>query len=179
MVHLRPVLSARAALLVAPLLLALAPAASAAQTFDSGNIAPGASWSFTFTEPFPDGYTYHCHPHPWMIAMVHVMEDTDGVVEEVAVDILEPADAEAWGYSVEHLVVEVGDTVTWTNTGATFHTVTHSSDDHEHGDHAHGDHEHDGDGTAPSEGFGADATGLPILGVLAGIATVLVLRRRR
>ena len=38
--------------------------------FDSGNLAPGASWSYTFDEVgmFP----YYCTPHPWMIGTVEV-----------------------------------------------------------------------------------------------------------
>ncbi|HEY6283530.1 MAG TPA: cupredoxin domain-containing protein [Nitrososphaerales archaeon] len=38
--------------------------------FDSGNMAPGQSFSFTFTAP--GTYTYHCTYHPWMVASVVV-----------------------------------------------------------------------------------------------------------
>jgi plastocyanin len=38
--------------------------------FSSGNMAPGQSFSFTFTAP--GTYTYHCTYHPWMVAAVVV-----------------------------------------------------------------------------------------------------------
>ncbi len=39
-------------------------------TFDSGNLAPGQSYTYTFTAP--GTYTYHCTYHPWMVATVIV-----------------------------------------------------------------------------------------------------------
>ena len=39
-------------------------------TFSSGNMAPGQSYSFTFTAP--GTYGYHCTYHPWMVATVVV-----------------------------------------------------------------------------------------------------------
>jgi plastocyanin len=39
-------------------------------TFNSGNLAPGQSYTFTFTTP--GTYTYHCTYHPWMYATVTV-----------------------------------------------------------------------------------------------------------
>ena len=38
--------------------------------FDSGNIAAGATWSYTFTSP--GTYGYHCSYHPWMRGTVIV-----------------------------------------------------------------------------------------------------------
>ena len=38
--------------------------------FTSGNLAPGQTFSFTFTTP--GTYTYHCTYHPWMVATVIV-----------------------------------------------------------------------------------------------------------
>jgi plastocyanin len=39
-------------------------------SFNSGNMAPGQSYLYTFTSP--GEYTYHCTYHPWMVAMVTV-----------------------------------------------------------------------------------------------------------
>jgi plastocyanin len=39
-------------------------------SFSSGNIAPGSSFSYTFTRP--GTYKYHCVYHPWMIGEVMV-----------------------------------------------------------------------------------------------------------
>jgi plastocyanin len=40
-------------------------------SFSSGDINPGASWSFTFTRP--GTYSYFCSYHPWMIGSVTVV----------------------------------------------------------------------------------------------------------
>lgn len=42
------------------------------ESFDSGFLAPGESWSHTFTEP--GEFEYLCTPHPWMRAKVIVAE---------------------------------------------------------------------------------------------------------
>jgi plastocyanin len=39
-------------------------------SFDSGNLNPGDTWSFTFSKP--GTYAYHCAPHPWMKATIVV-----------------------------------------------------------------------------------------------------------
>lgn len=39
-------------------------------SFESGNLAPGQTYSYTF--PAPGTYTYHCQYHPWMVATVVV-----------------------------------------------------------------------------------------------------------
>ena len=41
-------------------------------TFDSGFLAEGATWSYTFTEA--GEFPYFCKPHPWMIGKVIVTE---------------------------------------------------------------------------------------------------------
>lgn len=40
------------------------------QTFDSGNLMPGATFSYTFEEP--GTYSYHCTLHPDMTGAVTV-----------------------------------------------------------------------------------------------------------
>jgi plastocyanin len=39
-------------------------------SFNSGNLAPGQSYTYTFTAP--GTYAYHCTYHPWMVATVTV-----------------------------------------------------------------------------------------------------------
>jgi len=40
-------------------------------SFDSGNIAAGASWTYTFTTA--GNFTYHCVYHHWMVGTVIVL----------------------------------------------------------------------------------------------------------
>lgn len=150
-------------------LLAIAGLASA-QAFDSGNMGPGESWSHTFEEVNEAGYEYHCHPHPWMTGMVHVLPDDDGKQETVYVDIQEGPDAADWGYSIEHLVIQAGDTVVWNNTGAVIHTVTEATGD---GSGHHGDHDHNGAGSDSNE-----SPGFAWVGVVGAVAVALSMRRR-
>ena len=141
--------------IIALALILLATSAASAEVFDSGNIAPGASFSFRFMEVHPEGYSYHCHPHPWMTAMVHVGSDTDGRNATHVVEILEDGPSDEWRYSIEHLMVEVGDIVIWTNEGNNAHTVTDmpaGERDHDStGEHGH-DTDHDSASTHDSPG---------------------------
>jgi plastocyanin len=47
-------------------------ATSDSQVFNSGDLEPGKSFSFTFTAP--GTYTYSCEPHPWMTGTITVVE---------------------------------------------------------------------------------------------------------
>jgi len=40
--------------------------------FDSGDLKPGASWSFTFNQP--GTYSYRCSIHSWMLGVANVVE---------------------------------------------------------------------------------------------------------
>lgn len=40
------------------------------RSFDSGAVAPGQDWQWTFQRP--GDFVYHCTPHPWMKATIHV-----------------------------------------------------------------------------------------------------------
>jgi plastocyanin len=42
------------------------------RSFDSGNIAPGATWQYTFTKP--GTYQFFCVVHPFMKGVVVVTE---------------------------------------------------------------------------------------------------------
>lgn len=117
--------------------------------FDSGEMARGDEFRFTFKKA--GVFHYHCTPHPWMEAVVRVHEpgkappkdthqeddDTSGspgtssstsgsgdgpTTHQVA--IVEGSSTDDWGYDPSTLGVAVGDTVVWTNTGEIEHTVT-------------------------------------------------------
>lgn len=116
-----------------------------------------------------------------MQAMVHVMPDTDGETTAVRVNIIEDGDEADWGYSVEHLVIEVGDRVIWANMGDSVHTVTSmatTGDEHEHDSH-----EHDSDDSSSDAGSdaGNDAPGFtaPMLILLLGAVALVAAARRR
>jgi plastocyanin len=40
-------------------------------SFSSPNLKPGSTWEWTFAAPADA--PYHCSPHPWMRAVVHVV----------------------------------------------------------------------------------------------------------
>lgn len=159
--------------------IASAPLVHAEEIPDSGDIFPDGTYSYTFTEVFEDGHHYHCHPHPWMWAMVHVFpEGTLSSMEPGThthqVAIVEGNTSDDWGYTPQHLSIEVGDTVVWTNTGNAVHTVSPGNpneDDghhHDHSDHDdHGDHPH---GTVDTPGLAAPAA-------IGGLLLAAFLRR--
>ncbi len=41
------------------------------QSFESGDIAPGATWRHTFEAP--GAFAYHCTPHPWMKGQIRIV----------------------------------------------------------------------------------------------------------
>jgi plastocyanin len=118
-------------------------------------LGPGQSWSHVFTEP--GRFDYHCHPHPWMVAGLDVVPDTDGVARNITIEFVEPADQdfEAWTLAPTLATAEVGDNVTWVNRGTVPHVVQQTVGEHiEHvgtvggagtratGEHGHDDHTH-------------------------------------
>ena len=121
--------------------------------FDSGNIAPGATWKYRFEEP--GVFTYHCTPHPWMKASIRVVVPGGAPppppppaapaappvhrgAREAApaggsrgplrheVDIVETnaANPKSWGFDPPTLGLRAGDTVVWRNTGSMQHSIT-------------------------------------------------------
>lgn len=40
------------------------------KSFDSGGVSPGHDWQWTFQHT--GDFVYHCAPHPWMKATIHV-----------------------------------------------------------------------------------------------------------
>ena len=77
-------------------------------SFDSGNIAAGATWSFTFTEA--GTYDYKCNYHSSMTAAITVVEPDSGneniTVNHVALVDTPPHKEWEWNYSYQ---VEVSD----------------------------------------------------------------------
>lgn len=121
--------------------------------FDSGDMAPGDKFTFTFRKA--GVFHYNCKPHPWMEGTVSVHEpgkappkDTHEDDDEASssappsspsnpsgssagsgpttydVNIVEGGSTDDWGYDPPSLSIATGDTVIWTNTGAADHTVT-------------------------------------------------------
>jgi plastocyanin len=122
-------------------------------SFDSGLLAPGATWSRTFDTPaFVD---YRCTPHPWMTGVLRVAAmggpppapspgsrsaaatSAGGVLPPAtvrqgsgpathSVNIVEPSlsDAMSWAFNPRVVDARAGDAVVWRNTGTLEHSVT-------------------------------------------------------
>jgi plastocyanin len=123
-------------------------------SFESGDIAPGATWKHTFDRP--GAFAYHCTPHPWMKASIRVVvpgseappppvpqHEGHGsapasrtasatperigrgpVRHEVSIVEPDPAKPFEWGFEPVTLDIKGGDTVVWRNTGSAQHSVT-------------------------------------------------------
>jgi plastocyanin len=91
----------------------------------SGDLAPGATYSYTFTTP--GTYQYHCMYHSWMTGTIVVKA---GSAPPAGPMISMPSGAGspngAPGYSPDTitLVIGVNATVTWVNNDSAHHTVT-------------------------------------------------------
>lgn len=92
-------------------------------TFDTGIIAPGATVKITFTEP--GTFRYQCVVHPEMEGEVVVRGEatpvatpaTPTAANAVAVKIVD------FAFDPATIKIPAGTTVTWTNSGASPHTV--------------------------------------------------------
>jgi len=98
--------------------------------FDSGNMAAGASYSYTFTAP--GTYTYHCDYHAWMKGTVVVKAGAAPPAAGPRVSIPTGAGnpSGAPGYAPDKITVVIGvnNTVTFVNNdGSVHHTVTSTS----------------------------------------------------
>lgn len=94
------------------------------------DLAPGQSWSYTFTEE--GRFDYHCHPHPWMLAGITVVPSSGRAARNYTVEIMEPSGQsfENWTFSPAVTTIEVGDTVTWVNAGTVVHVVQQTVGEH-------------------------------------------------
>ncbi len=91
-------------------------ASSPPGAFDSGYVAPAASWSFTFASA--GTFVYHCEIHTGMAGTITVVSATATPAPVgPAVDIQDNV------FSPASLSVAPGTTVTWTNRGAVPHAV--------------------------------------------------------
>lgn len=123
-------------------------------SFDSGNVAPGGTWSHRFDHP--GVIVYYCTPHPWMKAVVRVAqpglappaapvqarvapvrsvatvpqpERRAGQPQRPTVRVVEPdrATPSGWGFAPAVIEAQTGDTVVWRNTGRMSHSITADS----------------------------------------------------
>lgn len=96
----------------------------------SMDLAPGQSWSHTFTAE--GRFDYHCHPHPWMLAGISVVASSGRAPRNYTIEIMEPTgqDFEKWTFSPALTTIEVGDTVTWLNAGTVTHVVQETTAEH-------------------------------------------------
>ena len=95
------------------------------ETFDSGLMDGGATFTLDTTDLALGEYEYFCIVHPWMIATIVIEEPKEAVKVEVSMP--EGAGIEQPGqiyYDPEVIQVAVGTTVLWTNDDNAIHTVT-------------------------------------------------------
>jgi plastocyanin len=101
---------------------------SGASSFNSGDLAGGATFTYNFTTP--GTYKYLCSYHSWMTGTVVVVAGSGSSAVAVSIPSGAGSPNGAPGYSPDKitLVIGVNNTVTWTNNdGSTHHTVTSSS----------------------------------------------------
>ncbi len=131
----------------------------------------GEAYQYRFTTPAV--FEYHCHPHPFMVGTITIVED-DPIDEPVThiVKIADGSEQEAYGFFPGELTVQVNDTVVWLNEGAFQHNVHGSTgiagDGHDH------DHDHDHDHGAEDD---EQSPGVPLV-LLAAMLLAITIRRR-
>lgn len=87
----------------------------------SDYIAPGASKSLTFATA--GVYMMHCHPHPFMLQNITVVDGYAGP-KTVEVLIVDGAQTNEYRFVPENIVIGAGTKVTYKNVGAQPHTAT-------------------------------------------------------
>jgi plastocyanin len=104
-------------------------------SINSGDMAHGAVYNYTFTSP--GTYGYLCNYHSWMAGSVIVVAGGTGA-NSIKVSIPKGAVSPngAPGYAPDNLTVVIGvnNTVTWTNDDSAHHTVTASDHSFDSGD---------------------------------------------
>lgn len=84
-------------------------------------IQPGDSKSLTFSKS--GVFQMHCHPHPYMLSNVTVVDGYEGTAE-VAVSIVDGDALNSYRFVPENIVIAPGTKVTYTNKGQQPHTAT-------------------------------------------------------
>lgn len=95
--------------------------------FESPIVFPGSSWSYTFSASGDQAYM--CHPHTWMLGVVHVVDDLNAASNST-VKIYENADG-SMGFTPGEVTVRAGGSVRWTNMGALEHSIMGTEGMHE------------------------------------------------
>ncbi|AFS81252.1 blue (type1) copper domain-containing protein [Candidatus Nitrosopumilus koreensis AR1] len=98
-------------------------AADFGETFDTGLLGAGESFTLDTTNLETGEYEYFCIVHPWMVATLTI----EAAKEPIKVVIPEGAAIPEEGkiyYDPEVITVSVGDTVQWENADNTVHTAT-------------------------------------------------------
>ncbi len=95
------------------------------ETFDTGLLDAGASYTLDTSDLEIGEYEYFCIVHPWMVATLVIEEPKEAVKVEVAIPegAALPDEGQIY-YDPEIIDVEVGTTVVWDNIDNTVHTVT-------------------------------------------------------
>jgi plastocyanin len=107
--------------------------------FDSGNLAPGARFSYTFNQPGTFSYKCTLHPQLMMASVKVTGEPVQPPKLDKTVRIVEPGDADSWTYTPNDVTGVVGLKITWRNEGAAPHTVTSEDGKIDSGEIAPGD----------------------------------------
>jgi len=93
-------------------------------SFNSGPIAPGKTWNYTFTTA--GSYTYHCLYHPWMQGVVVVKQSVAGAALGIITIPAGTGKNPNYNYEPDSFVVFIGvnNTVEFVNEDSAIHTVT-------------------------------------------------------
>lgn len=93
------------------------------QSFDSGNLAAGATWNYTFASP--GNYSYHCLYHNWMKGTVVVKQGTAGSILGL---VTIPSGTANLNLNFQPkdflLIIGINNTVKFANLDSAPHTVT-------------------------------------------------------
>jgi plastocyanin len=92
-------------------------------SISSGDLAKGATYNYTFTEP--GTYNYICQYHAWMAGTIVVVAGGGGgALISMPKGAGSPNGAPGYSPANFTVVIGVNNTVTWTNNDSAHHTVT-------------------------------------------------------
>jgi plastocyanin len=105
-------------------------------SINSGDMAAGAKYNFTFTSP--GTYTYICEYHTWMVGTVVVVAGAAATTISIPNGAGNPSGAPGFLPANFTVILGVNNTVTWTNNDSSHHTVTATDHSFDSGDMAAG-----------------------------------------